>query len=189
DPASTPRIAALLLHPAIEAALHLLNDDLPSAHFLVRHAQAAPAFESMLLHGLLHRLEGDMANARAWYADVGAGGDKENPVQGDSEGARLLRYVWRVEGEGEEEREDEPWMRFLSRVEQVRGAKGEAAEAERRALAQTGKAELKRVLLWCEAKFGTAARLDASDAWVRPGDKVQQTGNDMVTGGKGFRKF
>ena len=66
----THAISSLFLHPSIEAALHLLNDDLVSAHFLVRHMQAAPQYESMMLHGILHRIEGDYDNARAWYRDV-----------------------------------------------------------------------------------------------------------------------
>jgi hypothetical protein len=63
-------ISSLQVHPVIEAALHLLNLDLPSAHFLVRHMQAPPAWEAMYAHGILHRLEGDIDNARAWYGDV-----------------------------------------------------------------------------------------------------------------------
>merc|ERR1711939_7053 len=63
-------ISSLQVHPVIESALHLLNLDLPSAHFLLRHMQAKPAWEAMYLHGILHRLEGDLDNARAWYRDV-----------------------------------------------------------------------------------------------------------------------
>jgi hypothetical protein len=33
----TAAIADLQLHPALEACLHLLNEDLASAYFLVRH--------------------------------------------------------------------------------------------------------------------------------------------------------
>jgi hypothetical protein len=62
----THAISSLFLHPSIEAALHLLNDDLVSANFLVRLMQAAPQYESMMLHGILHRIEGDHENARAW---------------------------------------------------------------------------------------------------------------------------
>jgi hypothetical protein len=47
-PALTSSISALELHPTLEAALHLLNGDLPSAHFLVRHMQGPPAVEGML---------------------------------------------------------------------------------------------------------------------------------------------
>ncbi|EXJ80299.1 hypothetical protein A1O1_08441 [Capronia coronata CBS 617.96] len=59
-------IASLQLHPVIESALHILNHDLPAAHFLLRHMQAPPAWEAMYLHGILHRVEGDVDNARAW---------------------------------------------------------------------------------------------------------------------------
>lgn len=60
-------------HPqpaALESLLHILNLDLPSAHFLVRHMQSPPCWEEMYIHGLLHRIEGDYDNCRAWYADV-----------------------------------------------------------------------------------------------------------------------
>lgn len=40
-----PTIASLSLHPVLESILHLLNCDLPSAHFLCRHAEVAPKFE------------------------------------------------------------------------------------------------------------------------------------------------
>lgn len=32
--------------------------------------QSLPAQEGMFLHGVLHRIEGDYPNARAWYSDV-----------------------------------------------------------------------------------------------------------------------
>ena len=53
--AFTASISELQLHPTIEAALHLLNADLASAHFLVRHMQGPPAVEGTQssLHGLL----------------------------------------------------------------------------------------------------------------------------------------
>ncbi|KAF2221422.1 hypothetical protein BDZ85DRAFT_16647 [Elsinoe ampelina] len=70
DPKMTDRIASLYVHPTLESLLHILNLDLPSAHFLVRHMQAAPQHEGMYIHGLLHRIEGDYDNSRAWYADV-----------------------------------------------------------------------------------------------------------------------
>ncbi|KAI4246445.1 MAG: hypothetical protein LQ352_006388, partial [Teloschistes flavicans] len=66
----TSSISALSLHPTLETALHILNTDLPSAHFLVRHMQSPPAYEGMFLHGILHRIEGDYDNARAWYSNV-----------------------------------------------------------------------------------------------------------------------
>ncbi|KAK5410595.1 hypothetical protein LTR90_008178 [Exophiala xenobiotica] len=87
-------ISSLQVHPVIEAALHLLNLDLPSAHFLVRHMQAPPAWEAMYAHGILHRLEGDIDNARAWYGDVKDaqvfqavwGGGEGDTLSGDADG-------------------------------------------------------------------------------------------------------
>ncbi|KAL8745317.1 MAG: hypothetical protein Q9184_007892, partial [Pyrenodesmia sp. 2 TL-2023] len=72
SPSLTAAISALSLHPTLEVALHILNADLPSAHFLVRHMQSPPAYEGMYLHGILHRIEGDYDNARAWYGNVEA---------------------------------------------------------------------------------------------------------------------
>lgn len=62
-PDLTPLISDGHFHPALEAALHLANGDLYSAHFLVRKAQGG-ARELDWGHALLHRLEGDMGNAK-----------------------------------------------------------------------------------------------------------------------------
>lgn len=62
-PGLTSEIAQLSLHPALEAALHLANGDLYSAHFLVRKAQGG-AKELDWGHAILHRLEGDWGNAK-----------------------------------------------------------------------------------------------------------------------------
>lgn len=50
-------------HPALEAALHLAQSDLFSAHFLVRKAQGGGR-ELDWGHAVLHRLEGDVGNAK-----------------------------------------------------------------------------------------------------------------------------
>ena len=47
--------------------------------------QNPPAWEGMFLHGILHRVEGDYDNARAWYRDV-----KESDV---------FAYAWGRSGE------------------------------------------------------------------------------------------
>ncbi|KAL9028400.1 MAG: hypothetical protein Q9196_003224, partial [Gyalolechia fulgens] len=108
SPSLTASIAALSLHPTLETAFHLLNADLPSAHFLVRHMQSPPAYEGMFLHGILHRIEGDYDNARAWYDNI-----KDSDVftsvwrgEGGTQGA--LDFIWQVErlkkaGEGNQE--------------------------------------------------------------------------------------
>lgn len=60
------RIADALLHPLLEATLHLMNDDLFSAHFLLRKTQDDQI--GKWLHACLHQAEGDLeSNARLWY--------------------------------------------------------------------------------------------------------------------------
>lgn len=65
--ALTSKIAGLQCHPALEAALHLANGDLYSAHFLVRKSQGG-AKELDWGHAILHRLEGDYGNAKVSLA-------------------------------------------------------------------------------------------------------------------------
>lgn len=72
-------ISNALVAPPLEAGLHLLNGDLYAAHFLVRKMQTGKGGADGALpgrgfglwaHAILHRLEGDWENARAWYRDV-----------------------------------------------------------------------------------------------------------------------
>jgi hypothetical protein len=92
--ALTTQIAALEFHPTIESALL-------SAHFLARHMQCSPKVEGMLLHGILHRIEGDYDNARAWYSDVAS----------DDTGHELLGKIWEGGEEG--------MFSFLDQVEML----------------------------------------------------------------------
>jgi len=172
-PASAPfqslthAISSLFLHPSIEAALHLLNDDLVSAHFLVRHMQAAPQYESMMLHGILHRIEGDYENARAWYRDVK-----------DSE---VFRAVWGDNGLDKA-------MDFVRRIEILKKETKHEDISEVHQLEDGSKRELKTVLEFCERKFGLGKVEDASAIWVQD-EKSSAKGADMVVGGEGWRQF
>lgn len=223
-------IASLALHPTLEAALHMLNHDLVSAHFLVRHMQAAPAYEGMLLHGILHRIEGDYDNARVWYRDVSR--------------SDVFRHVWGKphygdddeggnndddhdddvddddhDGKKDNERDLETVMIFLSRIQRLKQtgasqtlssskpkpspqstpttasdrspspAAAAPAPDEHAHLISQSQDELDRVIAWCDRKFSHEPWLDASEAWVRPSDKIQKIGQEMVTGNAGFRKF
>ena len=162
SPSLTATISSLSLHPTIEAALHILNNDLPSAHFLVRHMQAAPAYEGMFLHGILHRVEGDYDNARAWYGNVK-----------DSE---VFKSVW----------EDEEQARSLiGRVEALVQRK----EGEKENLEKESIREIKAVVDFCKKKFGDGEMKDATEAWVQPSEEHRKMGEEMVSGGKGFRHF
>jgi hypothetical protein len=183
DASLTDKISSLYLHPALEAVLHLLNNDLPSAHFLVRHMQSDPAFEAMYLHGILHRIEGDFNNTRAWYYDV--------------YNSEVFELVW---GKATEEQEAEiekqksqgvtksPPQKsardFVDSLEKLSKGKG-----DKEALAKESRREFDAVLDWCIKKFGTGKHTDASKAWVQPSQEISQKGQDMVTGNDGFRKF
>jgi len=124
--------------------------------------QAPPAYEGMFLHGILHRVEGDYDNARAWYRNVK-----------DSE---VFSAVW----EGEEQARD-----FIGKVEAlVKRKEGDKGELERESVK-----EIKAVVDFCRKKFGDGEVKDATGAWVQPSEDHKKMGEEMVTGGKGFRKF
>ncbi|KAL5404528.1 hypothetical protein PMIN06_012501 [Paraphaeosphaeria minitans] len=190
----TPTISSLLLHPTLEAALHLLNADLPSAHFLVRHMQAPPAIEGMLLHSILHRSEGDMSNARAWASDTVDASDGWVPKRRGRQrldfgtvqamkgkvagGVRFAEFVHGGDKAGV--------GRLVDDVERWRKDNGAGEEEE---LAGRIRGELERVVEWCRGKFGEGGWTDASVAWVEHGEEVRKMGEDMVSGEKGFRDF
>ena len=173
---TTSSIASLQVHPTLEAALHLLNLDLPSAHFLVRHMQAPPAYEGMLLHGILHRVEGDYDNARAWYRNV----------ENDKGGNQLLRQIWETTGTG--------WEVFIDRIqasykERTKPRDRAAWDSEKNDLEQLSHKEIEHLIQWCSNKFGVDKWEDASGEWVKPSEKHREIGEKMVSGGEGFRKF
>jgi hypothetical protein len=163
-------ISSLSLHPVLETALHLLNNDLPSAHFLARHMEASPLYESMFLHGLLHRIEGDYDNARAWYGDVA-----------DSD---VFKHTW-----GGTDGRDKAFT-FIRRIEIFRKETkpSERTEEEMRSLEDESKREFEAVLEFCETKFGKQKMDDASSVWVKD-EKSSQKGSDMVIAGEGWRQF
>ena len=163
DPKLADKISSLYLHPTLEAAFHILNADLPSAHFLVRHMQAAPAYEGMYLHGILHRIEGDYDNARAWYKNVAS--------------SDIFNSSWSSQEDG---------LGFIDKVETL----NERKEGDKEALGQESVEEIKRAIAFCAKKFGKEKIADASVAWKQPeGGESKQLAEDMVSGGKGHRKF
>ena len=116
----------------------------------------------MFLHGILHRIEGDYDNARAWYSNVA-----------DSE---VFTKVW----DGEEAARE-----FIGQVEAlVKKREGNKQELEKESLR-----EIKAVVEYCREKFGEEEVKDATGAWVRPGEDHRKMGEEMVSGGKGYRQF
>lgn len=163
--------------------------------------QAAPAFEGMFLHGILHRIEGDYDNARAWYSDV--------------RGEEVYRAVWGSEGVGWKEwkengrtGEKDGGQVFIDDIERFRrgkvgekvgGGKGlgdEQAVGSGRGRGR-GKHELEResareidtIVKRCVELFGTERMQDASEAWVRPSENIRRMGQDQVHGSSGRREF
>jgi len=241
-PSLTSTIASLELHPALETFLHILNADLASAHFLVRHMQSPPAWEGMLLHALLHRFEGHISNGRAWYTDIA--------------GAAVLEYVWGSDGKVDEARDSAAVKKeakeateqerqekadagrtdkdadakhsaqnnaddgdasapgtsaaqeasqslprvtkFLNRVAKVQelataphkfeGGK-EAFEREVGELREESEVECRRLLAWCEVKFGTESLQDAREEYAPMSEKIAEIATKQVMGGEGWRKF
>jgi hypothetical protein len=189
--ALTATIADLHVHPTLEALLHILNHDLPSAHFLVRHMQAPPAVEGMLLHGILHRAEGDMPNARAWVGDVGDACEGYQPKK-KGEGEKLDEGVAKQVGGGKRTLVEfvyggEDPTALVDAVEVFRGKKAGAGEEER--LEKRIREEAERILEWCKGKFGAGEWKDATKAWVKNSEEISKISGDMISGGKGFRKF
>ena len=175
-PALDHEIANLSLHPTLEAALHILNLDLPSAHFLLRHMQCAPAWEGMFLHGILHRIEGDYDNARAWYGNV-----KDSDV---------FVYVWgrvsnSVSASTDSEKGIDAALHFITEIQSLR----ETGQGDRDELGSRSLDEIQAVVAFCAKRFGVQKVEDASGAWTKNEGNIEEKGQAMVIGGEGWREF
>ena len=53
---------------AQQALAKILQDDWDGAHYMIQHDADTAACH---IHAYLHRVEGDLANAHYWYAQVG----------------------------------------------------------------------------------------------------------------------
>jgi hypothetical protein len=166
DPALSHAISSLAVHPALEALLHILNSDLSSAHFLVRHMEAKPAVEGMFVHGILHRVEGDYRNAEAWYGDVR-----------DSD---IFKHVW-----SEEEAGLDGGIAFIRRVEHLRKQK----DGDLSALEKESQRELDATKDFLVERFGLQRIDDATTVWVGKSEEGKKQHAGQVVGGEGWRQF
>ncbi len=123
----------------------------------------------MYVHGILHRVEGDIDNARAWYSDV-----KEQ---------ELFKVTWPGMSGFDEV------MRFLGRVELKKVNIGKSDEGEERELREESLRELKEVIQFCERKFRTEKVDDTSQIWISMSEKNKNIAEKMITGGEGWRRF
>ena len=166
NPSLSNAIASLSLHPTLEALLHILNRDLSSAHFLVRHMEAKPAVEGMFVHGILHRVEGDYRNAEAWYGDV--------------QESECFKAVW-PEGMGGLE----GGSGFIRKVEALRKeGKGSLEELQR----ESGR-EFEALRDFLVKKFGLERVEDATTVWVGKSEEGKKQHAGQLVGGEGWRQF
>ena len=121
----------------------------------------------MMLHGVLHRIEGDYENARCWYRDV-----KESEV---------FQSAWGQDGL-------ERVMEFVRQVEILRKETKIKDPKVVGELEQESTREVKAIIEYCEKEFGTGKVVDASEIWCQD-KKSNAKGNDMVVGGEGWRQF
>lgn len=70
DPALTPAINTLNAPALVTIGLHVLNDDLGSAHPLSQALEGDPLADYW--HAIIHRREGDYNNSRYWFNRVGS---------------------------------------------------------------------------------------------------------------------
>jgi hypothetical protein len=162
SPSLSNAIASLHIHPTLEALLHILNNDLTSAHFLCRHMQSPPAWESMLIHGVLHRIEGDYNNAIAWYGNV--------------EESEIFQSVWPSGLES-----------ARTFIENLKALDKNPKEVE--SLRAESEEEMKRLIEFCKNKFGTNVLQDGREAWVEPSEEIREIANKQLVGGEGWRQF
>jgi hypothetical protein len=165
DASLSHAIAELSTHPTLEAILHILNADLSSAHFLCRHMQNVPAWEGMYIHGILHRVEGDLDNAKAWYADV---------TESD-----CFRQTW----SGRQDRACE----FLNQIKELRDLV--ADQSFHKMLEDQSQREFDELVRWCKRRFGQNSVVDATQVWVEPSEEHRAIAAKMVVGGEGWRHF
>lgn len=165
-------IAALQLHPCIESLLHILNADLASAHFLVRHMQAPSMLEGMFLHGILHRIEGDANNAKAWYGDV--------------TGSGVFEYVWAQDSKAADstlaDRVNEAErVAQKAKAEQAKHQQGEKDDKQDQEIKASSEAGILTIFGHAEAgsedaKRGSATLADA-ESFLSRASKLQKSVN------------
>lgn len=130
------------------------------------------------MHGILHRIEGDFDNARAWYADVSKW-DGFEKIWGASTAA--------AEDDGQKAPAQDNANDFLDRIEVC--VRDGAQQNPPQDLEKASRDEIGKLLDWCVEKFGAEQDLDASKDWVQPSEEIARKGQDMVSGSAGHRTF
>lgn len=156
----------------------------------------------MALHGMLHRIEGDVENARCWYLDV---------LHSDIFAATWPMYDYTdpspsttYDSKPAEARAKLPAVvtEFLDRIQRLRAhvlkssvnplPAGMNRADEELELEAMSAQEIFLVREFCEMKFGTERCPNALEAYVGVGEQRGEIGvtkNKMLVGGEGFRHF
>ncbi len=66
----------------LKAVWYLMRKDWESAHKIVQDEDSETA---SWIHGLIHRIEGDLSNARYWYRNAGRKYDPDMTIEDESE--------------------------------------------------------------------------------------------------------
>lgn len=152
--------------------------------------EAAPAFEAMFLHAILHRVEGDYANTKAWYTSVAK--DEASLETGAQDGALagseihaetrpgsqsgIFAAVWESSIRGFE---------YLASVEDfVKFGSGNRGELEGQ-----GRAEIERTVDYLRGKFGDGRWQNAASEWRYADGDTKVIKEKMILGGMGYRVF
>jgi hypothetical protein len=139
--------------------------------------QSGPAYEGMYLHGILHRIEGDYDNARAWYSDV-----KRAEVYSGLWGREGVDWKeWKKAGGDKDQGQT-----FLDDVQSFKERSKSSDEAM---LQGNSRRELEHVISYCIEKFGLEKWEDASEAWTKHSEDIRKIGEDQVSGDVGRRNF
>jgi len=65
----------------------------------------------------------------------------------------------------------------------------DAFEQELEELRKESEVEVRRLLAWCEVKFGTESMQDAREEYAPMSEKIAEIATKQVMGGEGWRKF
>ena len=79
------------------------------------------------------------------------------------------------------------WRRGCKGVNWESGDIGKEGRGGKQELEKESLREIKAVVDYCGVKFGEEEIRNATGAWVKPGEDHRKTGEEMVTGGKGYR--
>lgn len=149
-----------------------------------RTAQA-PKLEGLLLHGILHRIEGDYENARAWYGNVDEASSSHAPHGRTQEATQDAWTTTWTDGLPTAHN-------FLDRIITLRQSPQHVGDREQelRDLTVLHRQELSRILHWCERRYGKGAKWEESSAeFVSMGEKHRDIASKMLVGGEGWRQF